>query len=158
MTAVDIIIYICPRHRRDLQHARGDGLLRFPDLYTRMHATTKATTFGSIFTSLAVIIYGYTCFSPSVTASTSPLPSMHSWRLHVLCSRMLSVLMRLPGQPIRVGSCHHPQWLTGSRRQSYDRTGPPNPCTARIDRFSHPDLSFQGFAGSNPCGPVSSVS
>ena len=23
------------------------GLLRFPDLYTRMHATTKATTFGS---------------------------------------------------------------------------------------------------------------
>lgn len=34
------------------------GLLRFPDLYTRMHATTKATTFGSIFTSLAVIIFG----------------------------------------------------------------------------------------------------
>jgi multicomponent Na+:H+ antiporter subunit G len=34
------------------------GLLRFPDLYTRMHATTKATTFGSIFTSLAVIVFG----------------------------------------------------------------------------------------------------
>jgi multicomponent Na+:H+ antiporter subunit G len=34
------------------------GLLRFPDLYTRMHATTKATTFGSIFTGAAVIIYG----------------------------------------------------------------------------------------------------
>lgn len=35
------------------------GLLRFPDVYTRLHASTKATTFGSIFTSLAVIIYGF---------------------------------------------------------------------------------------------------
>lgn len=35
------------------------GLLRFPDVYTRLHAATKATTFGSIFTSLAVIIYGF---------------------------------------------------------------------------------------------------
>jgi multicomponent Na+:H+ antiporter subunit G len=35
------------------------GLLRFPDVYTRLHAATKATTFGSIFTSLAVIVYGF---------------------------------------------------------------------------------------------------
>ena len=34
------------------------GLIRFPDVYTRMHAATKATTFGSIFLCLAVIIYG----------------------------------------------------------------------------------------------------
>lgn len=34
------------------------GLLRFPDVYTRMHATTKMTTFGSVFTALAVIIFG----------------------------------------------------------------------------------------------------
>ena len=34
------------------------GLLRFPDVYTRLHAGTKCTTFGSIFLSLAVIIYG----------------------------------------------------------------------------------------------------
>ena len=33
------------------------GLLRFPDLYTRMHATTKATTFGSVFTTLSVVFY-----------------------------------------------------------------------------------------------------
>ena len=33
------------------------GILRFPDVYTRLHADTKATTFGSIFTSLAVVIY-----------------------------------------------------------------------------------------------------
>jgi multicomponent Na+:H+ antiporter subunit G len=33
------------------------GILRFPDVYTRLHADTKATTFGSIFTSLAVILW-----------------------------------------------------------------------------------------------------
>jgi len=33
------------------------GLLRFPDVYTRLHAATKATTFGSIFTSLAVVCF-----------------------------------------------------------------------------------------------------
>lgn len=33
------------------------GILRFPDVYTRLHADTKATTFGSIFTSLAVVLW-----------------------------------------------------------------------------------------------------
>lgn len=35
------------------------GILRFPDVYTRLHADTKATTFGSIFTSLAVVLYAF---------------------------------------------------------------------------------------------------
>jgi multicomponent Na+:H+ antiporter subunit G len=34
------------------------GLHRFPDVYTRLHAATKATTFGSIFLILVVIAYG----------------------------------------------------------------------------------------------------
>lgn len=33
------------------------GLHRFPDVYTRLHAATKATTFGSIFLIIAVIVY-----------------------------------------------------------------------------------------------------
>jgi multicomponent Na+:H+ antiporter subunit G len=33
------------------------GLLRFPDVYTRLHAGTKCTTFGTIFTVLAVVCY-----------------------------------------------------------------------------------------------------
>ena len=36
------------------------GLLRFPDVYTRLHAATKATTFGSIFTSLGVVTFAFT--------------------------------------------------------------------------------------------------
>ncbi len=34
------------------------GLLRFPDVYTRLHAETKTTTFGTIFICIAVILYG----------------------------------------------------------------------------------------------------
>ena len=34
------------------------GLYRFPDVYTRMHAATKCTTFGSIFICLGAIAYG----------------------------------------------------------------------------------------------------
>lgn len=33
------------------------GILRFPDVYTRLHADTKATTFGTIFTALAVVLF-----------------------------------------------------------------------------------------------------
>jgi multicomponent Na+:H+ antiporter subunit G len=33
------------------------GILRFPDVYTRLHAETKATTFGSVFIALSVIFY-----------------------------------------------------------------------------------------------------
>jgi multicomponent Na+:H+ antiporter subunit G len=36
----------------------GVGLLRFPDVYTRLHAGTKCTTFGSIFICGSVIILG----------------------------------------------------------------------------------------------------
>ncbi len=32
------------------------GLHRFPDMYTKLHAATKCTTFGSIFLIIAVII------------------------------------------------------------------------------------------------------
>ncbi len=35
------------------------ALIRFPDVYTRIHGATKCTTFGSIFLSLAVITYGF---------------------------------------------------------------------------------------------------
>ena len=36
----------------------GLGLLRFPDVYTRLHAGTKCTTFGSIFIIGSVILFG----------------------------------------------------------------------------------------------------
>jgi len=33
------------------------GILRFPDVYTRIHASTKCTTFGTIFIVLAAVTY-----------------------------------------------------------------------------------------------------
>lgn len=36
----------------------GIGLLRFPDVYTRLHAGTKCTTFGSIFILGSVMLLG----------------------------------------------------------------------------------------------------
>jgi len=33
------------------------ALIRFPDVYTRIHGATKCTTFGSIFSILAVAVY-----------------------------------------------------------------------------------------------------
>ena len=33
------------------------GILRFPDVYTRLHAETKMTTFGTIFLCLAAGVY-----------------------------------------------------------------------------------------------------
>ncbi len=38
--------------------AASVGLLRFPDFYTRLHAGTKCTTFGSIFLIGAVVLQG----------------------------------------------------------------------------------------------------
>jgi multicomponent Na+:H+ antiporter subunit G len=47
---IEIIIYILL--------AIGVGLLRVPDVYTRLHAGTKCTTFGSIFICGSVILLG----------------------------------------------------------------------------------------------------
>jgi multicomponent Na+:H+ antiporter subunit G len=41
------------------------SLLRFPDVYTRLHGATKCTTFGSIFTTLGVIVYGFARGGPA---------------------------------------------------------------------------------------------
>ena len=35
----------------------GIGLVRFQDLYSRMHATTKATSFGLLLMLIAVAVY-----------------------------------------------------------------------------------------------------
>jgi len=53
------------------------GLLRFPDVYTRMHATTKMTTFGSMFTALAVIIFGAVQFISTADSQYMTL-SLHT--------------------------------------------------------------------------------
>jgi len=56
--ASDCIIYIFLGIGVFFNALAGVGLLRFPDVYTRLHAGTKCTTFGSIFIIGSVIIIG----------------------------------------------------------------------------------------------------
>jgi multicomponent Na+:H+ antiporter subunit G len=53
-----IIIYIILAIGVFFNILGGFGLLRFPDVYTRLHAGTKCTTFGSIFICGSVILIG----------------------------------------------------------------------------------------------------
>jgi len=54
----DIVIYILLAVGVFFNLLAGIGLLRFPDVYTRLHAGTKCTTFGSIFICGSVILLG----------------------------------------------------------------------------------------------------
>lgn len=46
------------------------ALHRFIDPYTRLHGSTKCTTFGSIFIALAVMVYGYSLGSIAMITHT----------------------------------------------------------------------------------------
>lgn len=56
--ATEILVMVCLAIGLFFNTLGVIGILRFPDVYTRLHAETKTTTFGTIFTTLAVIIYG----------------------------------------------------------------------------------------------------
>jgi len=45
------------------------ALMRFPDVYTRLHGATKCTTFGTIFTTAAVIVYGFVAAARATDAA-----------------------------------------------------------------------------------------
>lgn len=53
---MDIIIIICLGIGLFVNGMSILGLMRFPDIYTRLHAATKTTTCGSIFVVNAVVI------------------------------------------------------------------------------------------------------
>jgi multicomponent Na+:H+ antiporter subunit G len=55
---IEILLYILLGIGMFFNILAGVGLLRFPDVYTRLHAGTKCTTFGSIFIIGSVILLG----------------------------------------------------------------------------------------------------
>jgi len=58
MSIIDVIVYILLGIGVFFNVLAAIGLLRFPDVYTRLHSGTKCTTFGSIFIIGSVIILG----------------------------------------------------------------------------------------------------
>jgi multicomponent Na+:H+ antiporter subunit G len=55
---LDILIFVLIGVGLFFNLLAGIGLLRFPDVYTRLHAGTKCTTFGSIFLIGSVVLIG----------------------------------------------------------------------------------------------------
>ncbi len=54
------------------------GLHRFPDMFTRLHAATKCTTFGTIFLILAVIMQSAAIWATEGQFSAQSMMSVHS--------------------------------------------------------------------------------
>jgi len=71
MTYVEWLIYVFLGIGLFFNFLASVGLMRFPDVYTRLHAGTKCTTFGSIFLSIAVMIYGVWKYREGDTALIS---------------------------------------------------------------------------------------
>jgi len=71
MTYVEWVIYVFLGVGLFFNFLASVGLMRFPDVYTRLHAGTKCTTFGSIFLSIAVMIYGVWKYREGDTALIS---------------------------------------------------------------------------------------
>ena len=56
----------------------GVGLLRFPDFYTRLHAGTKCTTFGSIFLIGAVVLQAVAAWIDGGWGSSDSVLALHA--------------------------------------------------------------------------------
>lgn len=81
---VEVVIYICLGIGVFFNGLGSFGLIRFPDVYTRLHTATKTTTFGSIFLILAVVFYGFAGWSGGEGASNG-----------VLCLHAIAALIAL---------------------------------------------------------------
>jgi multicomponent Na+:H+ antiporter subunit G len=54
------------------------GLHRFPDVYTRLHAGTKCTTFGSIFLIIAVVLQSVDAWVLEGLSSAESVLTLHA--------------------------------------------------------------------------------
>jgi len=76
--AVDIITYIFIGIGCFFNLIGTIGLHRFPDFYTRLHASTKCTTFGSIFLIVAVMIQSVSVWATEGISSPQSMLSIHA--------------------------------------------------------------------------------
>lgn len=72
---VQIAIYVCIGISLLFNALGVIGILRFPDFYTRLHPSTKCTTFGGIFACIAVIIFAI--YSAAKGSSSMGIMAIH---------------------------------------------------------------------------------
>jgi multicomponent Na+:H+ antiporter subunit G len=77
--AVDIVTYVLIAIGCFFNLMAVIGLHRFPDFYTRLHASTKCTTFGSIFLIVAVIIQSISIWATEAVSSPQSVLSIHAF-------------------------------------------------------------------------------
>ncbi len=77
------------------------GLHRFPDVYTRLHAGTKCTTFGSIFLIGAVVIQSIVAWTGEGAASIQSTLTIHA------LIALLAILLTNPTSAHAIGRAAH---------------------------------------------------
>jgi len=88
------------------------GMIRLPDLFTRMHAASKAGTLGSCVMLLALALH-----ASDISVSSRALAGVLFFLLTVpISSHLLAKAARSAGYPV---------WRSASATESRDRGGPP---------------------------------
>ncbi len=77
--AIDIITYVFIAGGCFFNLMAVIGLHRFPDFYTRLHAGTKCTTFGSILLIIAVLIQSISIWVVEGGSSPQSILSLHAF-------------------------------------------------------------------------------
>jgi len=77
------------------------GLHRFPDVYTKLHAATKCTTFGSIFLIAAVIVQ-----SAGIWALEGAYPSQSVMCIHTVMALVALLVTNATGAHAMARAAH----------------------------------------------------
>jgi len=77
------------------------GLHRFPDVYTRLHAGTKCTTFGSIFLILAVVIQSVNVWAAEGLSSPQSILTLHA------IIALIAIILTNPTSAHAIGRAAH---------------------------------------------------
>ena len=98
---LDVITYVCIGIGCALNLLAVIGLHRFPDVYTRLHAGTKCTTFGSIFLIAAVMILSIAVWVTEGALSSQSILSIHAF------IALIIVLLTNPTSAHAIGRAAH---------------------------------------------------
>ena len=77
------------------------GLHRFPDVYTRLHAGTKCTTFGSIFLIVAIVIQSVSVWVAEGLSSPQSILTLHAF------IALVAILLTNPTSAHAIGRAAH---------------------------------------------------
>jgi len=93
------------------------GLHRFPDAYTRLHAGTKCTTFGSIFLIVAVVIQSVSIWVTEGLSSSQSILTIHA------IIALIAILLTNPTSAHAIGRAAHRSGIKPARAVVDDLEG-----------------------------------